>query len=265
MINNITFNSLNKNRYFTLHNLIFQDKGFLQNKEIKKYYKILKGGSFSNTNNSLNTNINNNLNALLFRKTVKRNNNLLEINLKQEYSKNPLILYSLERNDNRGMLYIGRTQTSLCAVVEFDYKEKEAHILTLTKQIKCLKNRKYPEKQDISDIMYLIDEYCIENNIKKITLVDKSYFICDGIKISLANWFVAIYGRTYYDIKYGFTPINNKRFYKLNQELVENKGIKKHFLQLREKMDCKEINEELKKIFDEELYSFDGTIFQKIY
>ena len=57
-------------------------------------------------------------------------------------------------------------------------------------------------------ISFSID-YCKKNNVKQILLNDESEFFCQGHRISLAKWYILLYGNTYYGTKFGFVPQNN--------------------------------------------------------
>ena len=171
-------------------------------------FKLLNGGSNDeSTNNESNNKNLFHLKLLMKKKSTKKetNVNILQKNNGTPIKNNSKILFYEEKdtnNDNKqiSILFLG-TKKNRCLIMKII--DNIAYLENLTK------DELFPDSKDVDEMISFSIDYCKKNNVKQILLNDESEFFCHGHRISLAKWYILLYGNTYYGIKFGFVPQNN--------------------------------------------------------
>lgn len=113
-----------------------------------------------------------------------------------------------------------------CLVLIIDTKNNSAVIQSLNNYKDCLKCKIGNDEFKIGDVLIrIVLQICKKENIKKIKLTDKSYFLCNGEKIPLIYLRTLTKGEPYYS-KFGFTPKYNEdiKAYEYNKKLFLEKS-----------------------------------------
>ncbi len=216
---------------------------------IMKGLILMKGGS--NINNNFSNNNSNN-DPFMFKLLMRKKNNKREtnINLLQKNSgiqikNDSRILFYEEKdinNENKSVsiLFLG-TKKNRCLIMKII--DNNAYLENLTRERKCIKDELFPNTKDIEDMITFSIDYCIKKGVKRIFLNDDSEFNCEGYRISLAKWYILLYGNTYYGTKFGFIPQNNKNHIKKIREKIIDKKLRDFVIDIDDKI----FNEFVKK------------------